>query len=77
MNGWDRKTTLPSGVFKKLLLKKKRKVESKKKSSMFMHVLVKKTLIIKFSAVIIGKALLDAGGIWAGDIKQMISYREG
>ena len=44
---------------------------------MFMHVLVKKTLIIKFSAVIIGKALLDAGRIWAGDIKQMISYREG
>ena len=43
---------------------------------MFMHVLVKKTLIIKFSAVIIGKALLDAAGIRTCD-KQMISYREG
>ena len=29
---------------------------------MFMHVLVKKMLIIKFNAVITNKVLLDAGG---------------
>ena len=30
MNGWDRKTTLPSGVFKKLLLKKKKESRKQK-----------------------------------------------
>ena len=40
-------------------IRKKRKVKNKNKFRMFMHVLVKKMLIIKFNGMIIDKVMRD------------------
>ena len=69
MNDWDRKIDpklawcLVGTVLRKpFIQKKKNEVKNKKKCRMFMHVLVKKMLIIKFNALIIEKVLLDERG---------------
>ena len=71
MNNWDCiSLVLSKCCFKKTFFQKKRKVK-KRKCKMFMYVLVKKILIIKFNAVIINKFYYTR----AGDVKQMINYR--